>query len=79
VFVTLGIQHAMRMRRIVKSSLVPLYDIFTHNLINDKIFCKKKIEHRMYVFIFSTTFVWNISHSKKNSVRYDHKCISVFM
>jgi hypothetical protein len=33
----------------------------------------------MRVLIFSTTFVWNISHSKKNSARYDQKCVSVFM
>jgi hypothetical protein len=26
----------------------------------------------MCVLIFSTTFVWNISHSKKNSARYDN-------
>ena len=26
----------------------------------------------------STTFVWNISHSKKNSVRYCHKCTYVW-
>jgi hypothetical protein len=25
------------------------------------------------VLIFSTTFVWNISHSKKNWTRYDKK------
>jgi hypothetical protein len=31
------------------------------------------------VLIFSTNFVWNISHSKKEWVRYDHKCIFVFM
>jgi len=30
------------------------------------------------VLIFSTTFVWNISHSKRNSVRY-YKCAQVFM
>jgi hypothetical protein len=28
----------------------------------------------MCVFIFSTSLVWNISHSKKNWVRYDQKC-----
>ena len=29
--------------------------------------------------LFSTGFVWNISHSKKNRVWYDQKCILVFM
>jgi hypothetical protein len=28
----------------------------------------------MCVLIFSTTFVWNFSHSKNNSARYCHKC-----
>ena len=32
----------------------------------------------MCVFIFST-FVWNISHCKKYSARYCHKCTNVFM
>ena len=36
-------------------------------------------EHKMRVLIFCTTFVWNISHSKKNWARYDQKCISVCM
>jgi hypothetical protein len=31
------------------------------------------------VLIFSTTFVRNISHSKKNWAMYDHKCTNVFM
>jgi len=30
---------------------------------------KKVIEHKMCVLIFSTNFVWNSSHSKKNSAR----------
>jgi hypothetical protein len=29
--------------------------------------------------IFSTTFVWNISHSKNISARYDQKCKLVFV
>ena len=33
----------------------------------------------MCVVIFSTTFVWNISDSKKNWRRYDKKCVLVFM
>ena len=33
----------------------------------------------MCVSIFSTTFVWNISHFKKNSARYYHKCDNVSM
>jgi len=37
------------------------------------------IEHKMCVLIFSTTFIWNISHFKKNRARYDQNCIMVFM
>jgi hypothetical protein len=33
----------------------------------------------VFIFIFRVTFVWNIFHSKKNWVRYDQKCILVFM
>ena len=35
---------------------------------------KKAIEHKMCALIFSTRFACNISHSKKNSARYCHKC-----
>jgi hypothetical protein len=38
---------------------------------------KKVIEHKLYVFIFSATVVWNMSHSMKNLARYDQKCILV--
>ena len=37
---------------------------------------EKVIGHKMCVLIFSVTFVWNISHSKKNWTRY-HKCTDV--
>jgi hypothetical protein len=42
-------------------------------------FWKEVIEHKMCVLIFSTTFIWNISHFKKNRARYDQNYILVFM
>ena len=42
-------------------------------------FTIKVIEHKMCVCNFSTSFVRNISNSKKNSVTYYHKCTLVFM
>ena len=38
----------------------------------------KKLLALKRVFIFCTTFVWNISHSKKYSTRPDQKCVSFF-
>jgi hypothetical protein len=74
VSVALGIQHAVRMRLLYCHPLpARLYDIFPH-LINSKVFGKEIVtEHKMCVLIFSTAFVWNISHPKKNWARYDHK------
>ena len=34
---------------------------------------------KMCVPIFSTTFISNVSHSKKNRARYDYRCAQVFM
>jgi hypothetical protein len=42
-----------------------------HNLIT-------VIEHKMCVLRSSTSFVRNISHSKKHRARYNQKCILVF-
>ena len=52
---------------------VRLYHIFPHYLIKGTIFGNNLIEHKICVLILSTTFVPNISHSKKNSARYIHK------
>ena len=41
-------------------------------------FSSTTFERKMCVLIFSTNLVWNISHSKKNWVRYCHKLIWVF-
>jgi len=79
VFVALVIQYAMRVRRIILSSVAslaaPYFPTLSHKRHH---FRKKVIEHKMYVLIFSTTFVWNVSHSKKNWAIYDHKCVLVF-
>jgi ABC-type Fe3+ transport system permease subunit len=37
-------------------------------------FESKCTEPKTCVLIFSTTFAWKTSHSKKNAVRYYHKC-----
>ena len=57
-----------------------LYNIFPHYLISGKIFggVGGIIVHKIRGLIFSTTFVRNISYSKKNSARYYHKCMRVF-
>jgi hypothetical protein len=60
--VALVIRQAIRMRRIVLPPVACLaVPVFTHYLTNGTIFATttttKVIEHKMYVFISSTTFV----------------------
>jgi hypothetical protein len=74
--VALGIQYAMRMSSV--ASPAPL-NIYPHYLINGTFFEKNFIEHKMCVLIFSTTFAWNISHSKNKWARYDENGILVSM
>ena len=78
VSAVLVIQHAKRMRRIMLSGAsvaVPYFS--TSHKRHD--FREKVIGHKMSVLIFSTIFVRNISHSKKNSSIYYNKCITTFM
>jgi len=70
VFVALGVQHVNRMRHIFICSQPRSTIFFSHYLINGTIF-EKKLLNTKCVLIFFTTFVWNISHFKKNSARYD--------
>jgi hypothetical protein len=52
-----------------------LYHIFQLDLINGTILEKNFLNIKICVLILSTTFVWNISHSKKHWARYDKKCV----
>jgi len=58
----------------------PLYNLFSHFLTSARFSRKKKvIEHITCVLTSSTTFVQNISHSKKKWAGYAQKCVLVFM
>ena len=59
-----------------ESSVILQY--FSHYLINGTIFEKKVTEQIMCVWILSTNFFLNTSHSKNNWARYDQKCVFVF-
>jgi hypothetical protein len=59
--------------------LWPSSPIFFHLISSTAQFLEKFAEYIMCVLIFSTIFVGNISHYKKNSVKYHHKCTQVFM
>ena len=58
---------------------VLIYHRFPDYLLNVTIYGKQLLNVN-YVFLnFSSTCVWNISHSKKNSAIYYHKCTQVFV
>jgi len=67
VSVGLVIQHAKHMHSMILSYVaclaLPYFSTLSHKGHN---FYKKVTDHKMYVLILSTTFVQNLSHSKKN-------------
>jgi len=71
VVVALGIQHTKYMSRIVICGLSGC--IFPHIISQTARFFKTVIEYKTCVLIFSTNYVRNIFHSKKNWARCDHK------
>jgi hypothetical protein len=74
VSVALVIQHAKLMHRIILSSVACVglteFSTLSHKSYDYR---KKVTEHKMCVLIYSTNFIWNISHSENNSVHYCHK------
>jgi len=59
-------QHAMHMRRMIFSSVTCLAQPhFSRMYHKRRVFLNKVTEHKMWVLIFSTTFTWNVSYSKR--------------
>jgi hypothetical protein len=77
VLAALGIQHVKRMRHNVMWP-ARLYNIF-HAISKPHDFRKSVFKHQISVLVFSTTFIWNLSHSKKKWTTYCHKCAQVFV
>jgi hypothetical protein len=68
-----GIQIASSLHCVILSFVADLPGPYFSTLSHKRHNFEKTILNIMCVLIFFTTFVWNISHSKKNFVRYYHK------
>jgi len=79
-FEPLVIQHAKRMCHATLSSVDCLAQPYiSHYHTNGTIFRGKRLLNIKCVLIFYTNLGWMISHYKKNSAKYYHKCTKVFM
>ena len=65
MILALGIQHAMRIRRLLSVS-GPTLQFFSTLSHKRHDFRKTVVERKMRVLFFSTTFIIMISHSKNN-------------
>jgi hypothetical protein len=80
VHVALLIQHATRSRHVMESFVAPRSPLYFSTLSHKYCDFRKNVtEYKMCVFVFSTTFVYNISHSKKNLMRYRQKSRNVLI
>jgi hypothetical protein len=77
VFVTLRTRHATRMRHIFICGLAGC--TYFSILSRKRYGLRKTLLNIKCFMIFSTTFIYNMSHFKKNWVRYHQKCILVLM
>jgi len=80
VFVASGTQREMRMRHCHLWRVRGLLYFFHIISLRARYSGKKKVmSHTVCVLIFPTTFVWNISHSKKNWARNNQNCLFAFV
>ena len=71
VFVALVVQHKHSNSHIILPSVIWLALTNFSTLSNKQHYFQENItEHKICVLILSTIYVWNISHSKKTSIRY---------
>jgi hypothetical protein len=80
LFIAFIIYYAVLMRCILLSAVCPaLPHSSTLSYKRSDFREERVISHKMCVSIFSTTFVWNISHSKEKWARCDQKRAYIFI
>ena len=78
--IALLIQHATPLRHTVTSFMAPHSPPYFSTLSHKRCdFWKNVTERSRCVFIFCTAFIGYISHYKKKSAIYIHKCVNIFI